>query len=145
MEKKFKVLKSKEFWITVVIMIPVVVILYGIMYLFNSPAIAHAAGNATHVKIVSGKTTRSQIFRQLGTPDNDVIESRSMVYNVAGNVSLIINFAKPYKSAKSLNDKVSGLAWCGGTGTGSSCVRFKAFKGETAENCSGIVKNCLKN
>ena len=64
MENKFKVLKSKEFWITVAIMIPVVVILYGVMYLFNSPAVAHAAGSATHVKIVSGKTTRSQIFKQ---------------------------------------------------------------------------------
>ena len=145
MKNKFKVLKSREFWITVVVMIPVIAILYGIMYLFNSPAIAHAAGSATHVKIVSGKTTRSQIFKELGPPNNDVIESKSMVYNVAGNVKLVINFAKPYKSAKSLKDKVAGLEWCGGTGKGSSCVRFSAFKGETAENCSGIVKNCLKN
>ena len=143
--KKLSVLKSKEFWITAIIMIPVIIILYGVMYLFGSPDVAHAAGSATHVKITAGKTTRSQIFKQLGPPNNDVIESKSMIYNVAGNVSLIINFAKPYKSAKSLNDKVAGLAWCGGTGKGSSCVRFKAFKGETAENCNGIVKNCLKN
>ena len=145
MENKFKVLKSKEFWISVLIMIPVVIILYGVMYLFGSPAVAHAAGSATHVKIVAGKTTRSQIFKQLGPPNNDVIESRSMVYTVAGNVNLIINFAKPYKSAKNLNDKVTGFAWCAGTETGSSCVHFKSFKGETAENCNGIVKNCLKN
>ena len=145
MENKFKVLKSKEFWITVAIMIPVVVILYGVMYLFNSPAVAHAAGSATHVKIVSGKTTRAQIFKQLGAPSNDVIESKSMVYNVAGNVKLVINFKKPYKTAKSLNDKVSGLAWCALPAPGNSCVRFKSFAGEIAENCNGVAKNCLQN
>ena len=47
MENKFKVLKSKEFWITVAIMIPVVVILYGVMYLFNSPA-AHMSSSAVY-------------------------------------------------------------------------------------------------
>ena len=51
MENKFqgfkKVLKTREFWITVIIMIPVVVILYGVMYFFGSPA-AHMSSSVIH-------------------------------------------------------------------------------------------------
>ena len=57
MKNKFKVLKTREFWVSVAIMIPVVVVFYWVMYLFGSPAVTHTAGSVTHVKTVSGQTT----------------------------------------------------------------------------------------
>lgn len=135
--EKFKVLKSGGVWTTAMVLIPAIALFYGIMYFLNSPAIAHAAGSVRHIKIVSGKTTRSQIFKELGLPSNDVIGSKNMVYDIggnAGNVRLIINFVEPYKSPKSLRDKVAGLAWCAGTETGSSCLRFSSYQGEITEN-----------
>ena len=134
MENKFKVLKLSGLWTTAMVLIPAIALFYGIMYFLNSPAIAHAAGSVRHIKIVSGKTTRSQIFKELGSPSNNIIKSKDMVYTVAGNVKLIINFAKPFKSMKSLTDKVAGLAWCAGTETGSSCLRFSSYQGEITEN-----------
>lgn len=106
MENKFKVLKSGEFWATIAVLIPTIILFFGIMYIFNSPAIAHAAGSARHIKIVSGKTTRLQIFKELGPPNNNIVKSKDMVYDIESNSEIIVKFARPYKTAKDMSDKV---------------------------------------
>jgi hypothetical protein len=110
-------------------MIPTILLFILIMHIFKSPAAAWGAQTShKNINIVAGKTTRFQVFKQIGSsPTNDISKHRSMVY-AAATGKLAIDFAHPYINYKSENDNVKSLKWCPESRkTHVSCVSLPAF------------------
>lgn len=101
----FLFLKSGYYWAGVGVVIAAAVILAFVS--------ATRAAGPKSVNLEVGMT-RALIFKKLGTPDDNVVLNPMMTYQVEPGVELVVSFSEPYRTGKSMKDKVTDLAVCSG-------------------------------